>query len=118
MREIWESIKEALIRWFDSIAVRNSERSDELIWLRSQLALAHRRIEELTSQLTTQPTAVDVEPIVSTQPQPINTRVPWAVRKHQLEKQDRQTFARMKEERKVQSIDELEQELLGDTNAS
>jgi hypothetical protein len=116
MQDVLESIKECIIRFFDNLFThRNDElelqrewimqlekermRSDELVqFIKDQLAPKEQVLKEIPR---------DLKPIMTNQ-------VPWAIKKAQLEREDRERFRNMNSSK---PIEELEKEL-GVNNAS
>ncbi len=109
MRDIIESIKDCLVRFFDSLFTKQARREDEINFLRMEIAKQHNELSKFFEFLTTKPEEPE-ETVVNHPPIRTSNYVPWNVRRQQLEKESRDRAASMKVS-KIEDIEDLEKTL-------
>ena len=109
MRDIIDSIKDCLIRFFDGLFTREARREDEINFLRMEIAKQHNELSRLFELLLPKPEEAE-EPVIHHAPIRTSNYVPWNVRRQQLEKESRDRAIALKSS-KIEDIEDLEKEL-------
>ena len=109
MRDIIESVRDCLVRFFDGLFTREARREDEINFLRMEIAKQHNELSRLFELLIPK-VEEESEPITHHAPIRTSNYVPWNVRRQQLEKESHDKAASMKSS-KIEDIEDLEKVL-------
>lgn len=125
MNEIIESIRSAIIRFWDNRFTVEDRTNDEIRYLRIQLDIERtekKRLLDLIIELQSPKSAVS-EPFDENQTKPISSsrQVPWHIMRQRLEAEARNKARDLANEARVniernKTTEELEQELLAGEN--
>ena len=119
MRAVYESLCDALIRFFDSLFTKSYRNSEEVNYLRMEISKLQEENRKFVEALIDKGKPVEQSDIPENY-EPVRRVVPWAVKRYQLEKASRERAIAMAKEatEKKESngnltadIDKLEKEL-------
>ncbi|SRR5712692_3134053 len=108
LRELYEAIIRAFIRWWEG----KFNYDNHIDWIKLEVEKERLEKRKLLDYILEQNKSDEKEVDLSGY-KPLNQRVPWAAKRAQLEKDDRELH-QLKNQPATRSIDELEQELLDD----
>jgi len=123
MRDILVTVKEWIIRYFNSKSRRYDTYQDEIFWYRTQLSLRDHEIKSLIEKINSVPAVSIPEPVEvdEKKQEHIGGRLPWPQHRAALERADREKYNLYRKEKAIQdesarpkTTEELEDELLKD----